>query len=113
MMGLLPKDIHGVVDGLSQNPLGVGANCGVGASDILASLLDMPAQGVAISPDGRRIVANIWSNIGNIWVRSLDIDGAQPRPLPGGEQGNFPFWSPDSATFAFFQAGQIVAMELR
>ncbi|PTE09197.1 betaine--homocysteine S-methyltransferase [Mesorhizobium helmanticense] len=41
MMGLLPKDIHGVVDGLSQAPLGVGANCGVGASDILASLLDM------------------------------------------------------------------------
>lgn len=41
MMGLLPKDIHGVVDGLSQRPLGVGANCGVGASDILASLLDM------------------------------------------------------------------------
>lgn len=41
MMGLLPKDIHGVVDGLSQTPLAVGANCGVGASDILASLLDM------------------------------------------------------------------------
>lgn len=41
MMGLLPKDIHGVVDGLEERPLGVGANCGVGASDILASLLDM------------------------------------------------------------------------
>ncbi|UDL89971.1 betaine--homocysteine S-methyltransferase [Mesorhizobium sp. PAMC28654] len=41
MMGLLPRDIHGVVDGLSEAPLGVGANCGVGASDILASLLDM------------------------------------------------------------------------
>ncbi len=41
MMGLLPKDIHGVVDGLSQRPVAVGANCGVGASDILASLLDM------------------------------------------------------------------------
>jgi 5-methyltetrahydrofolate--homocysteine methyltransferase len=41
MMGLLPKDIHGVVDGLEQEPVGVGANCGVGASDILASLLDM------------------------------------------------------------------------
>jgi 5-methyltetrahydrofolate--homocysteine methyltransferase len=41
MMGLLPKDIHSVADGLSQAPLGVGANCGVGASDILASLLDM------------------------------------------------------------------------
>lgn len=43
MMGLLPKDIHGVADGLAERPLGVGANCGVGASDILASLLDMTA----------------------------------------------------------------------
>jgi 5-methyltetrahydrofolate--homocysteine methyltransferase len=41
MMGLLPKDIHGVADGLASAPLAVGANCGVGASDILASLLDM------------------------------------------------------------------------
>src|SRR4051794_24828175 len=41
MMGLLPKDIHGVAGGLAEQPLGVGANCGVGASDILASLLDM------------------------------------------------------------------------
>jgi 5-methyltetrahydrofolate--homocysteine methyltransferase len=43
MMGLLPKDIHGVVDGLPSAPIAVGANCGVGASDILASLLDMTA----------------------------------------------------------------------
>jgi len=40
MMGLAPKDIHGVVDGLGA-AVGVGANCGVGASDILATLLDM------------------------------------------------------------------------
>jgi 5-methyltetrahydrofolate--homocysteine methyltransferase len=43
MMGLLPKDIHGVTDGLAANPVAVGANCGVGASDILATLLDMTA----------------------------------------------------------------------
>ncbi len=41
MMGLLPKDIHGIKDGLDAKPVAVGANCGVGASDILASLLDM------------------------------------------------------------------------
>jgi 5-methyltetrahydrofolate--homocysteine methyltransferase len=41
MMGLAPKDIHGVADGLGEAAVGVGANCGVGASDILASLLDM------------------------------------------------------------------------
>lgn len=41
MMGLLPKDIFGVTEGLAEGPAGVGANCGVGASDILATLLDM------------------------------------------------------------------------
>ena len=41
MMGLSPADIHGVADTLSEPPVAVGANCGVGASDILASLLDM------------------------------------------------------------------------
>ena len=41
MMGLAPKDIHGVADGLSETPVAVGANCGVGAADILSSLLDM------------------------------------------------------------------------
>ncbi len=41
MMGLAPKDIHGVAADIGSGPLAVGANCGVGASDILASLLDM------------------------------------------------------------------------
>jgi 5-methyltetrahydrofolate--homocysteine methyltransferase len=41
MMGLAPKDVHGLADGLAEAPVGVGANCGVGAPDILASLLDM------------------------------------------------------------------------
>src|SRR5262249_2057501 len=27
----------------------------------------MPADGIALSPDGRRIAANVWSNSGNIW----------------------------------------------
>ncbi|QLF70495.1 betaine--homocysteine S-methyltransferase [Peteryoungia desertarenae] len=41
MMGLEPKDIHSVAADIGTGPLAVGANCGVGASDILASLLDM------------------------------------------------------------------------
>ncbi len=43
MMGLAPKDVHGVGENLDQPAAAVGANCGVGASDILASLLDMTA----------------------------------------------------------------------
>ena len=40
MMGLLPEDIHGVVE-QGAKPLAVGANCGVGASDLLSSILDI------------------------------------------------------------------------
>lgn len=41
MMGLHPKDIHAVARDIGEGPVAVGANCGVGASDILSSLLDM------------------------------------------------------------------------
>ncbi|MEM9107691.1 MAG: betaine--homocysteine S-methyltransferase [Pseudomonadota bacterium] len=52
MMGLHPKDIHHVTDDFAEQPEAVGANCGVGASDILASLLDMKRA----NPDGTIIV---------------------------------------------------------
>jgi 5-methyltetrahydrofolate--homocysteine methyltransferase len=41
MMGVHPRDIHKVAEPLVEKPFAVGANCGVGASDILSSLLDM------------------------------------------------------------------------
>ena len=52
MMGLAPKDVHHVADGLSEKAVAVGANCGVGAPDILSSLLDMSAA----KPDATIIV---------------------------------------------------------
>jgi 5-methyltetrahydrofolate--homocysteine methyltransferase len=45
MMGILPSTIRSVFDGLPVAPLAMGANCGVGASDILVSLLEMSAPG--------------------------------------------------------------------
>ena len=68
----------------------------------------MPADGIALSPDGRRIAANVWSDSGNIWVHSFD--GSQPKPLTDGGLANYPFWSPDNATLGFFQSGHIVTM---
>jgi eukaryotic-like serine/threonine-protein kinase len=67
-----------------------------------------PADGTAISPDGRHIAANVWSKSGSIWLYSFD--GSQPAPLAGGENGAFPFWSPDSTTIGFFRAGQLVTV---
>ncbi|MEO1703436.1 MAG: betaine--homocysteine S-methyltransferase [Pseudomonadota bacterium] len=41
MMGLHPKDIASVFEPVSKKPVAMGANCGVGAPDILSSLIDM------------------------------------------------------------------------
>jgi 5-methyltetrahydrofolate--homocysteine methyltransferase len=41
MMGLHPASFADVFEGLDSPPLAIGANCGVGASDILVTLLEM------------------------------------------------------------------------
>jgi len=66
MMGLAPDAIHDVGDQLAEHPVAVGANCGVGASDILASLLDMSAA----RPDATIIVKG---NCGIPEFRGADI----------------------------------------
>lgn len=40
MMGMLPADFHNVITE-DEKPTAIGANCGVGASDLLSSVLDM------------------------------------------------------------------------
>ena len=42
MMGLTPADMHQVITE-GEKPTAIGANCGVGASDLLSSILDMTA----------------------------------------------------------------------
>lgn len=74
MMGLDPKDIHGVATDIGAGPLAVGANCGVGASDILASLLDMTAA----NPDATVIVKG---NCGIPEFRGTEIFYSGTPPL--------------------------------
>jgi len=58
-------------------------------------------HGAAASPDGRSLVLVTRSQDGktSLWIRSLD--SATPRPLPGTDGANAPFWSPDSRFVAF------------
>jgi serine/threonine protein kinase/dipeptidyl aminopeptidase/acylaminoacyl peptidase len=65
----------------------------------------------ALSPDGRRIAFGVHEPDGSfrLWVRELDaLDG---YPLPGGEGGLFPFWSPDSRSIGFFAKGKLKVVE--
>lgn len=45
IMGLKPDALAGLVDRLPNPPLAYGANCGVGASDLLRTILELSAQG--------------------------------------------------------------------
>ena len=43
MMGIPPSDLGAIAAAMSPHPVAFGANCGVGASDLLSSVLDMSA----------------------------------------------------------------------
>ena len=50
MMGVPPAGLNGLAAAMDPPPLAVGANCGVGASDLLAAVLQMTAQDTAGAP---------------------------------------------------------------
>jgi 5-methyltetrahydrofolate--homocysteine methyltransferase len=66
MMGLHPADYAAVFAGLEPPPLAVGANCGVGASDILVTLLEMAA-----APDAPQLISK--GNCGVPHFQGADI----------------------------------------
>ena len=65
-----------------------------------------------VSPDGRWITVAMNPNTGpaRLWLRSLDSITAVP--LAGTERVNFPFWSPDSKSIAFFADGKLKRIDL-
>jgi eukaryotic-like serine/threonine-protein kinase len=72
----------------------------------------VPAGGLALSPDGRRLVFTAAGQEGRpmLWVRSLD--GLSAQALAGTEFGGYPFWSPDSRFIAFFQANKLKKIDV-
>jgi serine/threonine protein kinase/Tol biopolymer transport system component len=71
-----------------------------------------PAGGLALSPDGRRLVFTAQGSEGRVmlWVRSLD--GLTAQPLTGTDGAFYPFWSPDSASIAFFAGGTLKRIDV-
>jgi Tol biopolymer transport system component len=59
-----------------------------------------------ISPDGRRLafVATVDGKT-QLWIRPIDSTTAQP--LPGTDNADYPFWSPDNRFIAFFSDGKL------
>jgi len=67
--------------------------------------------GNAISPDGHT-VAFVATSGGSpkLWVQTLDSTAG--HELPGTENAQFPFWSPDSKSVGFFANGKLQRIDL-
>src|SRR6266849_5952575 len=65
-----------------------------------------PIGGAFLSPDGRSVafIARV-GKVTQLWVRPLDSFAA--RALPGTEDAEFAFWSPDSRNLGFFAQGKL------
>lgn len=64
-----------------------------------------------ISPDGKSIVFSARAEgKSQLFLRTLDR--LTPQPIPGTEEGTFPFWSPDSRSVAFFAEGKLKRTDL-
>jgi predicted Ser/Thr protein kinase len=67
--------------------------------------------GIALSPDGKTLafVAQVSTGT-HLWVRPLD--GGSARPLPGTDDAQYPFWSPDSKSIAFFTLDRLMRTDV-
>jgi hypothetical protein len=64
------------------------------------------ATQLAVSPDGRHIVfVAATHDTFRLWLRPVGTLAS--RPIPGTEDGSFPFWSPDSRFVGFFAGGKL------
>jgi hypothetical protein len=66
----------------------------------------------AVSPDGRQLAYVLGSEKGlsSLWLHSFETGTA--RPLPGTEDADEPFWSPDGRFLAFFAGGELRKLEV-
>jgi Tol biopolymer transport system component len=69
------------------------------------------ASSVLIAPDGRRVVfaASDEKQATHLYVRDLGTGNIQLLPHTNG--ASYPFWSPDSRSIAFFEAGKLVSIK--
>ena len=80
------------------------------AERVVRATIALPAKAqvlsFVLSPDGRYLtLAARVDGTQRLWLRPLDA--LDPQPLPGTEEGQYPFWSPDSRYIGFFAQGKL------
>jgi Tol biopolymer transport system component len=77
---------------------------------VIRATIALPAKAsvhtFALSPDGRYLIlAARVDGTQRLWLRPFEAP--DPQPLPGTEEAQYPFWSPDSRYIGFFAQGKL------
>src|SRR5262249_23004565 len=89
---------------------------------VLRSSIPPPAGGIfwldpsspgppALSPDGRKLAFSARGADGKTLLHVRSLDAVDAVALPGTDEAQYPFWSPDSKTIAFFAGNKLKAVE--
>ncbi len=77
------------------------------------SSVTLPANDVALSPDGRTLaIVAYWDQTSKYVIWTHPVGGRGATPVPSTEDAVHPFWSPDSRSIAFFAQGKLKKVEL-
>jgi serine/threonine protein kinase/Tol biopolymer transport system component len=104
--------LAGVTLFVLRAPRGAARNMHVTLPAPETAMIDDDDANVRISPDGHAVtfIATDSSGASQLWMRELSEPAA--RPLPGTQQANLPFWSPDSRFIGFFADGKLKKVDL-
>jgi serine/threonine protein kinase len=77
----------------------------------LSSSFDVP---FALAPDGRSLayVAVGKDSVKRLWLRRFDGADAKAQEIPGTEEANTPFWSPDGEWVGFFSHQRLLKLRV-
>ncbi len=90
-----------------KGPVSFSINAPVGIS------FDSFAIGMAVSPDGTRLVFGAPDENGKFVLWDRQFNNPIARPLPGTEETFlYPFWSPDSRNVGFFAEGKLKTIDI-
>ncbi len=65
----------------------------------------------ALSPDGRKLAFSSRGADGKILLYVRSLDAFEAVALPGTDDAQYPFWSPDSRSIGFFTGGKLKTVE--
>jgi Tol biopolymer transport system component/tRNA A-37 threonylcarbamoyl transferase component Bud32 len=73
----------------------------------------LPANDLALSPDGRMLAMVAYSaQTNNDLLWTYEVGGQHPNSLNGTQGASYPFWSPDGRAIGFFADGKLKKVDL-